>query len=116
MANVPDGNAATNERQPTQTQLMWIDGSPEGVEFGPAGLVRVDYISGNWYRKGTTADLNTGWELMTSGGMGGGNFIGVGPPDFPAPDGSRYTDRTNAGQYYYDAIGWGAGPDWVRTS
>jgi len=105
MANFLYNNPATNERQPYQTELMWIEGSPEGIEFAPAGCIRIDASQGFIYRKASTVDLNVGWQILSGGGMGGGVIVGVGPPppgDYP--DGSLYIDRTTNLTYWYNAI------------
>lgn len=65
--------------------------------------------------------LNQFITIVSGGGGGGGgggvfsgNFIGNGPPPdtLIAPDGSRYTDRLTAADWYYDAVAGG----WVPRS
>lgn len=92
------------ELPPIQTELIWIEGSPEGSYEAPAGFFVIDWTTGNWYRKTTPVTQNTGWVVVTTGGSGGGNIIGMGDPTGIAPDGAIYTDRLNGNQWYYDAL------------
>lgn len=106
-------NHNAQDRVQLQSAPEYIEGSPEGLRFAPAGWFIIDWTTGDWYRKTTNQDMATGWNKVTSGGAGGGNLIGVGPP--PAglfPDGTIYTDRTTSSQWYFDILEGG----WVQYS
>lgn len=78
-------------RQPRQTELLYIEGSPEGAFYGPPGFLVVDEISGEIYRKTTLQEYNTGWVILGSGGSFPGScFQGIFPtsglPANPPPN------------------------------
>jgi hypothetical protein len=91
--------------EPVQTELEWIEGSPEGVRQAPAGYFVIDFTTGNWWRKTTDATQDTGWVIIASGGAtGAGILIGIGDPTGAANDGTIYINRVNGELWYYDAL------------
>lgn len=54
---------------PLQTEIVWIEGSPEGAVSAPVGYLVVDYRAGNLYIKQTPDTFKTGWLKL--GGSGG---------------------------------------------
>lgn len=44
--------------------MAWVNGPPNGRDYAPAGFVEIDSYTGNWYRKTTPVEYNTGWVLF----------------------------------------------------
>lgn len=81
----------TQDQVPVQSILSWVDGSPQGRDYAPPGYVEIDRVTGNWWRKTTRQELNTGWVLMAnSSGVGPGDYVeiryGPGAPSIPGED------------------------------
>ena len=45
-----------------KSELRFISGSPEGVEFGRCGEGVIDALTGDWWIKASPDDLKTGWK------------------------------------------------------
>lgn len=53
---------------PKQTGLVWVLGPPEGRDFAPPGWVEIDATTGQWWKKTTRVEINTGWVEFGAGG------------------------------------------------
>lgn len=62
---MPSAASEFDQLPPIQSELRGIQGSPEGVIKAPPGYEIVDTVTGNHYYKKSSADLNTGWKLVT---------------------------------------------------
>lgn len=58
----------TNQKQSRETLFDWIQGSPEGNNYGPAGYVVVDELTGEMWIKTTAPELKTGWQKFFTAG------------------------------------------------
>lgn len=86
---------------PLQTEIVWIERTPEGSIAAPRGFLVVDYTAGNLYIKQTPMPLKTGWRLLSGGTSttivegGGLAILGEGSPEgFVAANPGRFYINT----------------------
>lgn len=94
-----------------QTEIPWVQGSPEGVVAAPRGHLAVDFTVGNLYIKQTPLPLKTGWLLLSGGpttittGDAGLAILGNGSPEGIV--------AANPGRFYINTL---TNAIWVKLS
>lgn len=99
---------------PLQTEIVWIEGSPEGIVSAPVGYLVVDYRAGNLYIKQTPDSLKTGWLALGGGGSGGAGQIVQYTTD-PTTEGLTPTDQ-DLPAIAYQKDGTGPTITWSTTT
>lgn len=101
---------------PLQTEIVWIEGSPEGLVSAPVGYLVVDYKAGFLYIKQTPDAFKTGWLKLIGAGSGGtvsGQMLQYDVD--PTTEGLVPTDQNITG-WAYQKDGLGPSISWNTTT